>query len=165
MPISQPSYPTTTADLVTHVGTYADTKASAANANLTGIPVAPPPAADAATTQIATTAFVSITTILPRTADFQLDTSDMNCLNKVDSSSGRVVTFPTDAIENIPIGASGEIARWGTGAVTAHPAVGVLVRNAVQFAGTADRTISTQGASISWMKTAANEFWLSGALT
>lgn len=103
------------------------------------------------------------TGVQSRTADFTLAATDIGALSRVDSTSARIVTFPDETVA-IPVGSSGEIARWGVGTVTLARATGVLIRNSVDFAGTTSRTITPQGGTVGWIKIATNEFFLTGSL-
>ncbi len=164
MAISQPTYPVTTSDLVTHVGTYADTKAPAANPTLTGTVTVPTPAAGSTAAVAATAAFVNLTTISTKTADYTLALTDAGLLLVMNSASARVFTIPPNASVAFPVGTWVEFMRYGAGTLTITPGAGVTIPNSVQVAGTASRTIASQMTSAVAVKIATNEWWLSGSI-
>ena len=100
MAITQPTYPSRTDDLVTHVGAYADKVSSEASM---------------ASTQ---------------STSFGLTLDMKGQVVPVSSSGAVVATIPNDSTVSFPVGSWIEIDRMGTGTVTVAAASGVTIRNA-----------------------------------
>lgn len=174
MPISQPTYPIQTQNLVTHVGSYVDTqdnaKAPLASPALTGTPTAPTAAPGTNTTQLATMAalLAAVTgpaTIATKTASYTLVLADASTILEMNSASAQTFTIPPNSSVAFPIGTTVELVRIGTGAVTIAPGAGVTIPNSIQPAGTASRTITSQYGSASLYKRSTDVWVLTGALS
>lgn len=83
---------------------------------------------------------------------------------EMNAAGATTFTLPLNATVAFPIGTIIEVARIGAGAVTIHPTAGVLIRNKVDVAGTADRTIANQYSAVSLRKRATDEWVLVGDL-
>lgn len=100
-----------------------------------------------------------------QTVDYTLVLADAGKAVEFNSASARIVTIPTNASVPFLIGTIIEIVRIGAGSVTIHPVSGtVVIRNRIDTAGTADRTIASQYSSISLRKRATDEWVLVGDL-
>lgn len=98
-----------------------------------------------------------------QTADYTLVLADAGKVVEVNSASAKILTVPTNASVAFPIGTIIEIARIGAGSVTIHQVSGtVVIRNRVDTAGTADRTIASQYSAASLRKRATDEWVLVG---
>jgi hypothetical protein len=80
----------------------------------------------------------------------------------VEATAAVTFTVPLSASVAFPVGAVIELVRAAAGAVTITPASGVLIRNRIDPAGTASRTIANQWSSASLRKRATNEWVLVG---
>jgi hypothetical protein len=170
MAITQPTYPIQTQALVTHVGAYADAqvagKANATDPTFSGTVTVPAPAPADVSTKAASTAYVALTALLAtKVASWTIGLDEVNALTPASSSGALVALFPSDTTRAIPVGATGEIRRDGTGTVTLTPEAGVTFKDAIQISGTASRMISARMSSVGWYKEAANTFYLTGSLS
>ena len=165
MAISQPSYPIETQALVSHVGTYADTKAPTDNPTFTGTVTVPTAAGGDSSTKAASTAFVTLTAITTKTANHTLALADNGTVVRMNLGTALVLTVPLNSVVAFPIGSSVGIMRYGAGSVTITPAGGVTIPNAVQPAGTSSRTITSQMTTVFLLKVDTNEWVLEGGLT
>ena len=97
--------------------------------------------------------------IVSVTANKTLALTDAGCLQKVEGSSPRTITIPTNSSAAFPTGTEIEILRYGSGSVTIAAASGVTLRCAE-----ATHTIAKQYGGVSLKKLAANEWLLMGNL-
>lgn len=97
-------------------------------------------------------------------ASYQLVAADAGKSVEMSAAGATTLTVPANATVPFAIGTVIEVARTGVGAVTIHPAAGVVLRNRVDTAGAADRTIANQYSSVSLRKRATDEWVLVGDL-
>lgn len=97
--------------------------------------------------------------IVSVTASKTLALTDAGSLQKVEGSSPRTITIPTNSNAAFPTGTEIEILRYGSGSVTIESASGVTIRCAEET-----RTIAKQYGGVSLKKLAANEWLLMGNL-
>jgi hypothetical protein len=94
-------------------------------------------------------------------ANYQLLGSDRDeVLLRTTAATPITITFPSEATESIPVGASGTILVDGLGQVTFQNGSGATVSSLGSVFKSAG-----QGAMVSWLKTSTNGFHLAGALT
>ena len=97
--------------------------------------------------------------IVSVTANKTLALTDAGSLQKVEGSSPRTITIPTNSSAAFPTGTEIEILRYGSGAVSIAAASGVTIRCAETT-----HTIAKQYGGVSLKKLAANEWLLMGNL-
>lgn len=97
-------------------------------------------------------------------ADYTLALADAQHVVEMDDAAATVVTIPANADVAFLIGTIIEVARMGAGAVTLHPDAGVVIKNKIEPAGIADRTIADQVGSVSLRKRADDEWVVVGDL-
>lgn len=95
-----------------------------------------------------------------RTASYTLALSDQSKMIEMNSSSATVLTVPTDATVNFPIGTYIVILRTGAGSVTIEGQVGVPSGVTINF--TPGQTLRAQWSMATLIKRAANTWVLSG---
>lgn len=99
-----------------------------------------------------------------QTANYTLALADAGKAVEMNAAGATVVTVPLNSAVAFAVGTIIEIARLGAGAVTIHPPAGVVIRNRIDTAGTADRVIADQCSSVSLRKRATDEWLLVGDL-
>lgn len=95
-----------------------------------------------------------------RTASYTLALSDQSKIIEMNSSSATVLTIPTDATVNLPIGTYIVVLRTGTGAVSVEGMVGVP--SGVTINTTPGLTLRAQWSMATLIKRAANTWVMSG---
>ncbi len=100
-----------------------------------------------------------------QTASYTTVLSDEGKSVEMNSASATVVTIPPNSSVAYPLGTVIELARIGVGTVTITPGAGVVLRNRIDTAGTASRTIANQWSSASIRKRATNEWVLIGDIS
>lgn len=101
-----------------------------------------------------------LVSIITKTNDFDVTETEARAHIKVNKATAVVATIPKDATLNIPIGTPFEAEQYGAGTFTLAPEDGAVTLNS------ADGLLSTrtQFSPIFWIKTAANEWFVSGDL-
>jgi hypothetical protein len=93
--------------------------------------------------------------LIEKTASFTLAAGDVEAILLAYSSSEIIVTMPSDATYNFPIGTSFNLIRWGSGALSFSKESGTnwLVYNGVS-------SVSVTGGAATIVKVGANTWWL-----
>ena len=91
--------------------------------------------------------------------DYTIQVSDAGKLVIMNSASDRTITIPTNASESFAIGQRVDLARYGLGAVTISPSVGVILNSVESLV-----TLREQYSAATLIKTASDTWLLVGDL-
>ncbi len=151
--------------------TQIDAKLATATAASTYAPIASPTFTGTVTVAAAGVAFTdgtqtkegvpSRTPISSKTSDYTVALGDRDTMIEVNSSNAVVISIPTDATVNFPIGTSFDILRVGSGSVTVSAATPATTT--LNF--TPGNKLRAQWSSATLFKRAANTWVLMGDLT
>lgn len=84
---------------------------------------------------------------------------DVGGLVQIDSAMVNALRFPADADAVIAVGRSGSWVQWGVGVTTLVAEPGVTIRST-----STSLQASARYSGGTWIKTGANEFWVTGDL-
>lgn len=108
---------------------------------------------------------VGVETANVQTTSYVLVAGDVGKVIEMNAAGATTVTVPPNSSVAFAIGTTIDVCRVGAGTVTLVQGAGVILPNAIQAAGTTNRTITTQFGVVSLRKRATNDWVLTGGFS